>query len=101
MAAVPAFGKGHEVVATIEAFHAKIVLLRAAIELLSLPGSFILTLSSCQTNEVVKRSKEMLSLVPCCPSNYSAAIGLAESPSLRVKFVHVEYTSKRSDHRDG
>lgn len=43
MAAVPAFGKGHEVVATIEAFHAKIVLLRAAIELVSLPGSFILT----------------------------------------------------------
>jgi hypothetical protein len=101
MAAVPAFGKGHEVVATIEAFHAKIVLLRAAIELVSLPGSFILTLSSCQTNEVVKRSKEMLSLVPCCPSNYSAAIGLAESPSLRVKFVHFEYTSKRSAHRDG
>jgi len=42
VAAVPAFGKGHEVVATIEAFHAKIVLLRAAIELVSLPGSFIL-----------------------------------------------------------
>ena len=59
-----AFGKGHEVVATIEAFHAKIVLLRAAIELVSLAGSSILTF------EVVKRSKEMLSLVPGCPSNY-------------------------------
>ena len=93
MAAVPAFGKGHEVVATIEAFHAKIVLLRAAIELVSLPGSFILTFY-----QVVKPMKLWNEVKRCCRLCPVALPTIQQPCQICACWIYIE---KIRPHRDG